>query len=362
MEYQRFLLDRKVQQVRSLLAFITLCGVFQPLTSTGQPSRVFLKDLAHPVVAGEAWLVADRWGAYPAVLVATIGDGKLDARQGVEFPKYWEQAFDYKILLAIADQPVSLPTSLVQDFVYSTSARPQYLEHFSTIYISPPLAAAKLGTNWPTALEQIGHLSGSDLILPPPKRREIRLLYPDGRPLQTTQVPVTLYGSNENHCGVAVGIPLGIFSSNADGELSFVATNSALALSIQYFELSTNGPAGKTFSLEQDVIIGREPIITVSRLWTLPEHEYVLRLRTANNQPIAQAHLTACMNFDGCGAGCGPIRAPKSDVSGQIRFRAEDLRQMRSITVVSAQGKKRDLTDSEMRELLLTYQVNLRWD
>lgn len=31
-------------------------------------------------------------------------------------------------------------------------------------------------------------------------------------------------------------------------------------------------------------------------------------------------------------------------------------------TNVSEEGKERDLTDSEMHELLSTYQLNLRWD
>jgi len=100
----------------------------------------------------------------------------------------------------------------------------------------------------------------------------------------------------------------------------------------------------------------------VKQLWTLPQHDYVVRLSTTKNQPIAHAHLTGCMNFDGCGAGCGPIDAAESDASGTIRFRERDLRVMRSLTVVSAEGKERNLTDSEMHDLLSTYQLDLRWD
>jgi hypothetical protein len=56
------------------------------------------------------------------------------------------------------------------------------------------------------------------------------------------------------------------------------------------------------------------------------------------------------------------MRAPQSDTAGMIRFRAQDLRDMRSITVVSAEGKERVLTDAEMQEMLTSYQLNLRWD
>ncbi len=341
---------------------IVLVAMFGPLRGIAGPARIFFGDTAHPVVAGEAWLIANRWGAYPGVLVATIRNGQLEVRQSVQFPQYWEQAYDYKLLLAVADRPVGPPASLVEDFAYTAGGEPEYLKRFSTIYLSPPIAKEKLGRDWPAALEQIGHLVGSDPVLAAPTRRIIQLLYPDGRPLAGATVPVSLYGSSENHCGVAVGVDLGVLTTNASGEVSVVAPDSSLALSIRYFETKAGGPAGKAFILKQDVIIGGEPVITVKRLWTLPRHDYVLRLRTANNQPMAHAHLTACMNFDGCGAGCGPIGAPESDASGTIRFREEDLRGMRSLTVVSQQGKERDLTDSEMHELLSTYELNLRWD
>ena len=175
-------------------------------------------------------------------------------------------------------------------------------------------------------------------------------------------MPICLYGSSANHCGVAVGILLGGSTTNAAGEVSVVAPNCPLALSIRYFETKTDGPAGTAFSSKQDVIIGTETETTVKDVWTLPEHDYVVRLRTANNQPIAHANLTTCTNFDGCMTGCGPIRAPDSDASGTIRFREQDLRLMRSITVVNEQGKQRDLSDSEMHDLLTSYQLNLQWN
>jgi hypothetical protein len=314
------------------------------------------------VVSGEAWLIANRWGAYPGVLVATIRKGKLETRPSVQFPLYWEQAFDYKLLLAVTGKPVGPPASLIEDFAYLVGVRSEYLKPFSTIYLSPPLPAKALGKDWLTGLEQIGRLTGSDLILAAPVRRTIRLLYPDGRPLVGTQIPVCLYGSSDNHCGVAVGIELGLFTTGANGEVSVVAPACPLALSIGYFETKAGGPTGTAFSSKQDVIVGADTKTTVKELWTLPEHDYVVRLRTADNQPIAHAHLTACVNSDGCGAGCGPIRAPESDASGTIRFREQDLRLMRSITVVNEQGKERDLTDAEMHDLLTSYQLDLQWN
>jgi hypothetical protein len=353
---------RQPQLWKWLIALIPLWLAFRSVASVAQPARIFLNDTAHPVVAGEAWLIANRWGAYQGVLVATIQNGKLEARPSVQFPQYWEQAFDYKLVLAIADQRVGPPGSLVEDFAYGTVGPPEYLKRFSAIYLSPPLPVKQLGKDWPTALERIGHLTGSDLLLASPIRRTIRLIYPDGRPLASVQVPIRLFGSSANHCGVAVGISLGMFTTNVDGEIAVVAPRSSLTLGIHYFESESGGPAGKAFIGKQDVIIDSEPVITVKQVWTLPQHDYVVCLRTTNNQPIAHAHLTACTNLDGCGAGCGPIGAPESDASGTIRFREEDLREMGSLTVVRADGKERNLTDSEMHDLLTTYQLNLRWE
>jgi hypothetical protein len=60
-------------------------------------------------------------------------------------------------------------------------------------------------------------------------------------------------------------------------------------------------------------------------------------------------------------SGCGPLPAPESNASGVIRFRNNDLRKLGSITLVNAEGNKRDLTDPEMRELMTSYRLNLLW-
>src|ERR1039458_9371945 len=78
---------------RSVTTLILLVVMFVPLPGMAQPTRIFFGDSAHPVVSGEAWLIANRWGAYQSVLVATIRNGKLEAHQAVQFPQDWEQAF-----------------------------------------------------------------------------------------------------------------------------------------------------------------------------------------------------------------------------------------------------------------------------
>ena len=93
----------------------------------------------------------------------------------------------------------------------------------------------------------------------------------------------------------------------------------------------------------------------------MPEHDYLLRLRTTTDQLIAHARLEGCLFQPPCMSACGPIRAPESNESGVVRFRARDLRELGSITVIDAEGNQRELTDLEMRELLTTYRLNLVW-
>ncbi len=58
---------------------------------------------------------------------------------------------------------------------------------------------------------------------------------------------------------------------------------------------------------------------------------------------------------------CGPLTPRESDASGVIRFLHADLREMGRITVIDAEGRKKDLTDSEMRGLLATCQLDRVW-
>ena len=357
--------------------FILLLATVFPLRGTEHPARIFFGDAKHPVVSGEAWLIANRWGAYPVVLVGTIGEGKFEQRKNIEFPQYWEQAHDYKVLLAVSDRPVEAPSSFETDdaysinFAYGADPWPEYLKEFRTVYLSAPLAAENRGEDWKTALKGLGHLVGDELVLPRPFQHTIRFLYPDGKPLAGTTVSVSLYGSDQNHCGVVVGIALGEFVTDADGEIKVVATDSPLEFGVSYFEEVARGPTGAGIVNGIEPIVSSEQDITVKRLWTIPENDYVLNLRTAENQPIAHAHLEGCwIEPPGCVMpSCEPLRYPEggpvtgleSDQSGLIRFRHKDLRLLDSITVIDAHDRKRTLTKSEMRELLTTYHITLEW-
>lgn len=340
-----------------------LIALLGTANSSRPPLRVATGSPSVPIAAGQVWLVANRWGAYPGVLVGVIRDGELRTVKTGQFPPYWNQAFNYKLLVAVSRRQAPEPRSSYHETAYDLSGWPSYLKPFSAIYVSPFIPPDKLGMNWGSTLRQMGRLAGNTLVLPLPSRRTIRLEYPDGRPLADTGIDVMLYGSRKNHCGVAVGIDLGLFTTSARGKISLATTDSPLALTKQYFTRGVGGPAGTTFTLETPcVIVGTARNIVVKRLWTLPRHKYTLRLRTAENRPIANASLTGCLNLDACGYGCGPLaHVGASDSSGVIHFRSQDLREMRSITVVNDKGQKRELNQTEMRELMTRHRLSLTW-
>ncbi|HXZ80785.1 MAG TPA: hypothetical protein VEG30_12695 [Terriglobales bacterium] len=332
-----------------ILAF--LLATLLPLHGIEHPLKIFFGDEKHPVMSGEAWLITNRWGAYQAVLVGTIRKGRFEERKNIEFPQYWEQAFDYKLLLAISENAVEAPVSFETDAAYGWAAQwPEYLKHFRTVYLSTPLAKENRGEDWHTALRSLGHFVDGKLVLPRPSTRTIRFIYPDGKPLAGERLVVSLFG-----------IPLGEFVTNASGEINVIAPDSQLGVSVGYFEEVAGGPTGTAFASFNDLVVNKGHEVTVRRLWTLPEHDYMLQLHTPENQPIAAAYLDGCEFQPPCMGSCGPLRAPEADRSGTIRFRERDLRELRSITIVDAQGRKRDLTDSEMRELLTTYQLGVAW-
>lgn len=125
--------------------------------------------------------------------------------------------------------------------------------------------------------------------------------------------------------------------------------------------MESGGPAGTAFASWSDLTVEGGRSITVKRQWTLPEYNYTIRVRWTANHPVERVGLSACMNFGGCGTGCGPLYQPsKSSRGDAIRFRVQDLREMRSLSVVSSDGKTiRDLTTPEMRKLLTTHHLVL---
>jgi hypothetical protein len=331
------------------MVILLLC--FAALTAAAQPERLFLGDASHPIPNGEAWLIANRWGATPAVLVGTIRNGILEKREIQSFPQYWEQAFEYRLLIGGSDSPMPPPQRNETDWGYGLDSPDDYLKRFQYFFLSPPFAK-----DWVAELNRIG------AIVPRPVRRTIRFLNMDGNPLTAANIVVSVFGSNRSHCGFAGGIKVGTFLTDAEGRISFVAPPSPLAIAYRYSEEQTGGPAGLAFAFRNDLITGSERDMTLRKWWTLPAYDYSVTVRPA--RPGIRAD--ACLFDIPCGAGCGPvIRANSLRVTngaGVLRFRARDLREMEHVTLVDSEGDERALTEAEMRELLTAHHVTIAWN
>ncbi len=335
-----------------------ICVIF--LLQSSMPVRVFLGDLNHPVVSGEVWLVSHQWGHYPGTLLALIRDGNLEP-VAEPIPIQWvEQSFNFRLLVSISER--ALPTRNIHaaDEAYAQDL----IREFDHNYLSAPMEKSDQGRNWTVALKGMGRMDGNTLILARPLQRTLRLLYPDGRPLVGADIPVILFGTAENHCGYLAGPKIGTFSTNGQGRIAFEAPPGDLALHLSYYRENHTGPAGINYILEDGLVTGPEVAITLRNWWDLPVRSYTVTFRTNAGKPLTGARLTGCLWNEVCGATCGPI--PMSgdalaDRSGKMQFKIQDLRSMQTITVVNTDGEKRQLNNSEMRELMNTGSLTFIW-
>ena len=87
--------------IRAAAVFLLISAL---MAQPHPPVNVFFGDSAHPAASGEVWLIADQWGWYPGVLVATIRNGTLQQVSGWE-PRTSDSKnpSGYKLLVALSD-------------------------------------------------------------------------------------------------------------------------------------------------------------------------------------------------------------------------------------------------------------------
>lgn len=340
-----------------LFLWCTLTGQPQP------PAQVFLENSSHPIPSGEVWLVAHKWGFYPASLVATIRNGRLDPLRGPAQVASAVGVIDFRLFVAISDH--SLPARELRDVENAYFGDLTDGSHAdSYFYLSDAFKKAEPRSSWMAALSQMGRAAqGGVLILPRPGTRVVRMLYPDGRPFAGARIEVSLFGSAENHCGMPAGVSIGTYETDSNGRISFTAALGPLALDQHYYREESAGAAGVRFVLEAWVLTGPGQNITEQRLWNLPQRPYALTLRTGPGTPLVGAKLSGCLWNEVCGAVCGsiPLGGKASDSAGLLQFEERDLRSMETISVVNADGEERELNESELRQLMTTGRLAFEW-
>jgi len=244
-------------------------------------------------------------------------------------------------------------------------------------YRTPNISPAAIWTDLPGALNSLGRTAAlssgeTSLILPPPAKRRITLLYPDGRPAASAGVSVSVYLYDSNHCGSHEGLPLGTFGTDASGTIEVVAPLVPLYLDgILYFEKAGTGPAGVAYSHNVGLKTGPEATVVLKEQWELNEDDYLLeefelRVLTAKGQPRPGLDVYGRWMTNTCGGG---DRIGRTDSKGVARVGLDPsftaLRLMiggpYSAGDPEADNKSRDLTDAELRELFAKHKLTIRW-
>ena len=147
----------------------------------------------------------------------------------------------------------------------------QYLKQFRTVYLSAPLAAENRGEDWETALKRFYALlaTGCRCCRAPPSTL-FGFFIRTGSHWEDGGFGLTLR-LRRQPLRVVLGIALGGFVTNADGEIHVIATNSPLVFELSYFKEVARGPTGTGIVHGDDPIVSSEQNTTVKRLWTIPE-------------------------------------------------------------------------------------------
>ena len=348
--------------MKIFLAFFAMIAVGWGAPPEPKPPRFFLADASHPVVYGEAWLIENGWGDYPALRVGWIHDGKLELDVGVTYPECSDWGDGCKLALGVSEKTLPAPASKEIESAYGAKGA-ELSQRFPLLYLSGRIEDVEQTDDWLPALHSLGHADPAGLVLPRPEKRTVRLLYPDGRPYGKAHVRVALFGANNNHCGAALGLPLGEFTSDAQGRIAVTAVHAPLAVSVAHFEEQREGPAGTAYAARTELVTGPEADITLQRVWTLAEREYTVTVRQAGGSPLAGVGLSGCAWNPPCAAACGPVPGAgvTTDRAGVARFRDQDLRRLRNLTLTDAAGRTMYLSLAELRELLSSGRVSVEW-
>jgi hypothetical protein len=208
------------------------------------------------------------------------------------------------------------------------------------------------------------------LILPQPTKRRITLLYPDGRPKANTNLTVSLYLWDQNHCGVHTGLPLGTSRTDDNGTVEVLAQRIPLYLDgLEYYHNVGTGPAGVAYSSNIGMKLGPEAAVVVREQWELKSGDSItveMQILTTSGRPRRNVDIYGNWNTNSCG---GADRIGQTDATVIARIDLNPTFTALSLMVggpYSAGDPKgdantRDLTDAELRELFTKHKLTIRW-
>ncbi len=149
----------------------------------------------------------------------------------------------------------------------------------------------------------------TQVILPPPSKRRVTLLYPNGQAAANANITLSIYLWNMNHCGFHEGLPLGTYRTDKTGTIEFLAPLVALYLDgISYYEKVGTGLANLTYSHNSGLKTGPEQNLLLQEQWELTDdddfsEDVELRVLTATGQPRKEINVYGNWLTNTCGGG-----------------------------------------------------------
>jgi hypothetical protein len=244
-------------------------------------------------------------------------------------------------------------------------------------YRTPNIRPDVLWSDLSSAVNSLGRAIASttgetQLILPSPTKRHITLLYPDGHAAANANITASIYLWDTNHCGFHEGLPLGIFRTDKTGTIEVAAPLVPLYLDgISYYEEAGTGPAGVAYSANTGLKTGPDANLALKEQWELTEDDYLfddveVLVLTANGLPRKDVDVFGNWETNTCG-GSGTIG--RTDAKGVARIRVDPSFTYLELMIggpysagtPEAEGKSRDFTDAELRELFSKHRLTIRW-
>ena len=244
-------------------------------------------------------------------------------------------------------------------------------------YRTPNLSPGVLWSDLSSAVNSLGRAIASStrdtqLILPPPTKRHVTLLYPDGHAAANANITASIYLWDTNHCGFHEGLPLGTFRTDNTGTFEVLAPLVALYLDgISYFEEVGTGPAGVAYSANTGLKTGPEENLVLKEKWQFTEGDRLfddveLRILTAAGRPRKDVDVWGNWQSNTCGGG---DRMGRTDSNGVANIRLDPSFTHLELMVggpysagdPESRDKSRDLTDDELSELFSKHKLTIRW-
>jgi hypothetical protein len=237
---------------------------------------------------------------------------------------------------------------------------------------TPNIEEDRFWTDFPGAIRLLGSStelpSGEiQLVLAAPVRRHVTILYTDGRPEANSDLDVSIYLWDENHCGFHEGLPLGKFRTDSKGTIEVLAPLVPLYLDgFEYFESGGTGPAGMAYSRNTGMKLPADEAVTVKVDRKVPEFAVQLRVLTQSGRPRPGVDVFANWSTNTC-RDHGDIA--ETDATGTARLNLDAT--LAALTLfIDGPGSaadpdddktRRELTDAELRELFSTHKLTIRW-